>query len=133
MSRRSKIRALPAFKDWDWFAGGTGAAEGKRGYGVSSTSGLRYSISPYTTKYGRHAGYMLTVHPSMDKTRATAWISPTGAEAGHPAPASYRSPQAAVKAAKAHAEHDWHVTGVCPACGVGAISAGECKACGERP
>ena len=83
---------------WHSHAGGTGAAHGKSGYtGISA--GHTYSISPFTTQHGRHAGYLATVTPGERGLHAP--VSPDGAETW--GKNLYASPNAAKAAAKAHA------------------------------
>lgn len=85
--------SLPGIASWSRMAGGTGAAPGKYGYD-HRTAKQTYTISPHTTQYGRHAGYLLTVYPG-DPAH------------GHQRLGNFRSPQAAVSAAKKWAsQHD---------------------------
>ncbi len=100
---RTRKHALPALSSWNRYAGGTSAAEGKHSYdfytGAIRDGGRQYSISPYTTKYGRHAGYLLSVFPG--RNHGHAGIAPDGREIMHSMrETSYRSPQAAVTAAR---------------------------------
>ena len=88
---------VPGIAKWSTFYGGTAAAEGKSGYDLR-VGGQTYTIQPYTTKHGRHAGYSLTAYPG-DPPR------------GHQQLGSFRSPQAAASAArKFHGtiRHDSH-------------------------
>lgn len=90
-------RAIPGVSKWNMTAGGTGAAEGKHGYSLQVAEG-HYYISPYTTRHGRHAGYLL-------KFAATGGKFPRGSHTGlwHDL-GSFASPQkAATAAAKHHA------------------------------
>ena len=101
MKRRQQV--LPALSSWNMYAGGTGAADGKHSYDYYTASiqegGRQYSISPYTTRYGRHAGYFLSVFPG--RNHGHAGIAPDGKEIMHSTrQTSYRSPQAAVSAAR---------------------------------
>lgn len=80
------MNPVPGLAKWSMFAGGTGAAQGKNGYDVRTPIGT-FTIWPYTTQSGRHAGYLLTV-----------WGAP--GFYGHHRIGSYRSPQKAVKAAR---------------------------------
>jgi hypothetical protein len=96
--RRSRSRGthknpetVPGIAKWSTFYGGTGAAEGKSGYDLR-VGGQTYTIQPYTTKYGRHAGYSLTAYPGDPPH-------------GHQRLGSFRSPQAAASAA-----HKFHGT-----------------------
>ena len=94
---------LPALPDWNTYAGGTAAAEGKHSYDFYTAAiaegGRQYSISPYTTKWGRHAGYRRSVFPG--RNYGHAGIAPDGSEIMHSIrETSYRSPQAAVAAAR---------------------------------
>jgi hypothetical protein len=88
-------RAIPGVSKWDMTAGGTGAAEGKHGYTLTMPEGT-YRIWPYTTKHGRHAGYML-------KFSAEGGGRPRGSHGGlwHDL-GSHASPQKAASAASAH-------------------------------
>lgn len=52
---------FPALKDWNTYAGGTSAAPGKHAYDLYVGKGLQFHISPFTTRWGRHAGYLLRV------------------------------------------------------------------------
>ena len=100
---KARKHALPALSSWNMYAGGTGAAEGKNSYDFYTApiaeGGRQYSISPYTTKWGRHAGYFLSVFPGLN--HGHAGIKPDGSETMHSMrETSYRSPQAAVSAAR---------------------------------
>lgn len=79
---------------WSMSAGGTGAAEGKHGYTFTAPEGTYY-ISPFTTRYGRHAGYLL-------KFAATGG-QPRGGSGGlwHDL-GTHRSPQGAASTAAKH-------------------------------
>lgn len=102
--RRSRSSGMGLSK-WNVYAGGTGAAPGKRSYDVEigdwRAGGKKYDISPYTTQWGRHAGYFLSVFPGSHSGHAG--IGPDGGEVMLNSRAStFRSPQAAAKAARAH-------------------------------
>ena len=91
--KRSKSRGthknpgtVPGISKWSTFAGGTSAAEGKYGYDFR-VGGQTYTIQPYTTKYGRHAGYLLSAYPGDPPH-------------GHQRIGSFRSPSAAAAAAR---------------------------------
>ena len=91
--KRSKSRGthknpgtVPGISKWSTFAGGTGAAEGKYGYDFR-VGGQTYTIQPYTTEYGRHAGYLLSAYPGDPPH-------------GHQRIGSFRSPGAAAAAAR---------------------------------
>jgi len=75
-------------------AGGTSAAKGKYGYTFTVPQGA-YHIMPFTTKFGRHAGYML-------KFTATGG-RPRGSHGGlwHDL-GTHRSPQIAASTAATH-------------------------------
>lgn len=94
---------LPGLPSWSMYAGGTGAAPGKHSYDIRQ-DGKQYMISPFTTEYGRHAGYILNVFPGTN--HGYQGITPDGGEA-QPNSKVYRSPQAAVSASKKY--HDKHV------------------------
>ena len=100
--------AIPALPKWNMYAGGSTAAPGKHSYDYYTrpirAGGRQYSISPHSLESGRHFCYILTVFPSVRPHGGHAWIAPNGDENYYPiASASYRSPQAAVSAARAHA------------------------------
>lgn len=63
-------RAIPGVSKWDMFAGGTSAAEGKHSYSFIVPEG-KYYISPYTTRHGRHAGYLLKFSATGGRPRGT--------------------------------------------------------------
>lgn len=90
----TKKTGLPGVSKWNMSAGGTSAAAGKHGYSFQVPQGTYY-ISPYTTRLGRHAGYLL-------KFAATGG-RPRGSHGGlwHDL-GSHRSPQTAAKAAAEH-------------------------------
>ncbi len=103
MKRR---HALPALSGWNTYAGGTAAADGKHSYDYYTApiqeGGRQYSISPYTTQYGRHAGYFLSVFPGAN--HGHAGIRFDGSETTHSTSStSYRSLQKGVAAARKHA------------------------------
>lgn len=58
IGHRQPGRRLTNNPQWSTYAGGTGAAEGKHGYSARVAGGT-YHVDPFTTKYGRHAGYLL--------------------------------------------------------------------------
>ena len=85
---------IPGIAKWNMSAGGTSAAAGKHGYSYRPDKG-EYHIWPHTTRYGRHAGYVL-------KYAATGG-PPRGSHGGlwHEL-GSFRSPAGAAKAAREH-------------------------------
>jgi hypothetical protein len=86
-------RRIPGLASWSMHAGGTGAAPGKHGFTYRASFGT-YHISPCSTPYGRHAGYLLDFTNELGKVdQAGLWLRI----------GSFRSPQAAVKAAGEHA------------------------------
>ncbi|HSX22282.1 MAG TPA: hypothetical protein VLE97_05855 [Gaiellaceae bacterium] len=87
-------RGVPGVTKWNMYAGGTGAAEGKHSYDLYVPEG-QYTISPYTRRGGRHAGYLL-------KFAATGG-RPRGSHGGlwHDL-GSHASPQKAASAAAKH-------------------------------
>lgn len=87
---------LPGLPSWNTYGGGTSAARGKYSYDIRE-GGKQYSISPFTTKYGRHAGYLLNVFPGTNYGHQG--ILPSG-EPAQMNSQVYRSPQAAASAAK---------------------------------
>ena len=88
-------KAIPGIADWNMYAGGTGAAEGKNSYDIRGDFGL-YSISPFTTRYGRHAGYAVKFADEKGRLGGGLWT-----DLG-----TVRSPNAGVRAARQHyAEH----------------------------
>lgn len=91
---------------WSTFAGGTSAAEGKHGYSVRTEVG-EYHISPVSTQYGRHRGYLARFANTRGVPGITGLWSGIG-DKGEPlalhAERIYRSPQAAKKAARLHYE-----------------------------
>lgn len=86
---------VPGIAKWNTFAGGTGAAEGKHSYSYVTGIKGEYHISPFTRKYGRHAGYILRY--------AATGGQPRGSHGGlwHDL-GTFRSPAAAAKAARLH-------------------------------
>jgi hypothetical protein len=82
---------LPGVSKWNMYAGGTSAAPDKHSYDIRGDFGL-YSISPFTTKYGRHAGYAVTFADEKGRLGGGLW-SQLG---------TVRSPNAGVAAARAH-------------------------------
>lgn len=101
--------AVPALAGWNTYAGGTFAAPGKHSYdfytGPIREGGRQYSISPYTTDHGHHAGYRLFVFPGgSDSLRGHTGIARDGGEVStHSIECRHRSPQAAASAARKHA------------------------------
>ena len=98
---------FPSLKDWGMAGGGTGASEGKHSYDLYIGKGLQFMISPFTTRSGRHAGYVLRVttrYREIDCPQVSSglWhaINPDGSEGNLLAEHTYRSPQAAQTAAK---------------------------------
>jgi hypothetical protein len=86
-------RRIPGLAKWAMYAGGTGAAPDKHGFTFRTSFGT-YHISPYSTRYGRHAGYLLDFTNELGKVdQAGLWLRI----------GTFRSPQAAVKAAREHA------------------------------
>jgi hypothetical protein len=86
--------AVPGIAKWDMAAGGTSAARGKRSYSYRAVKG-EYHIWPYTTKYGRHAGYALKYAATGGPPRSShggLWH-----DLG-----SHSSPAGAAKAAREH-------------------------------
>lgn len=85
-------RAIPGVTKWNMFAGG--AAEGKHSYSLRVSEG-EYHIMPYTTRNGRHAGYLLKFAGTHGR--------PRGSHGGlwHDL-GSHASPQKAASAAAAH-------------------------------
>jgi hypothetical protein len=77
---------VPGLPSWSTLAGGTGAAPGKHGYSYRSGE-QTYSITPYTTKHGRHAGYILSAVPG-DPPHGTQQLG------------TFRSPQQAAAKAR---------------------------------
>lgn len=94
LDREIATALVPGIAKWSMSAGGTGAAEGKHGYTFTVPQGA-YRIWPFTTKFGRHAGY----HLYFTAERA----QPRGGHGGlwHDLGA-HRSPAAAAKAAREH-------------------------------
>lgn len=86
-------RRIPGLALWSMHAGGTGAAPEKHGFTYRASFGT-YHISPYSTRYGRHAGYLLDFTNELGKIDQPGLWLRLG---------SFRSPQAAVKAAGEHA------------------------------
>lgn len=90
-----------SLSNWTMYGGGTATAPGKHSYDIE-TSGRKYSIDPYSTDRGRHAGYYLRVYPS-DGAPLYAGIGRTGDEVRvNSSGSSFRTPQAAAKAAGLH-------------------------------
>jgi len=86
-------RRVPGLAKWSMHAGGTGAGPGKHGFTFHASFGT-YHVSPYSTRYGRHAGYLLDFTNELGKVdQAGLWFRI----------GTFRSPQAAVKAAGEHA------------------------------
>ena len=93
-SAHATKRAIPGVGKWNTYAGGTGAAEGKHSYDLYVPEG-QYTISPYTRRGGRHAGYLLKFAATGGK--------PRGSHGGlwHDL-GSHASPQKAASAAAKH-------------------------------
>jgi hypothetical protein len=93
---------LPSLKDWDTFAGGTGAARGKHSYGITMPDAT-YSISPVTwPRTGRHRGYVLTTLPSI-AGGGHGWIEAgAGGAENYIAQSMFTSANEAVRAARMH-------------------------------
>lgn len=94
-SHATAKRVVPGVAKWSMTAGGSGAAEGKHGYTLTVPEGT-YRISPFTTKFGRHAGYTL-------RFSAEGGGRPRGSHGGlwHDL-GTHRSPQSAASAAAKH-------------------------------
>ena len=94
-SHATTMRAVPGVAKWSMTAGGTGAARDKHGYTFTVPEGT-YRIWPFTTKFGRHAGYAL-------KFSAEGGGRPRGSHGGlwHDL-GTHRSPQSAASAAAKH-------------------------------
>ena len=75
-------------------AGGTGAAQGKHGYTFTVPEGT-YHIWPFTTKYGRHAGYALKFSATGGRPRGS--VGGLWHDLG-----THRSPQSAASTAAKH-------------------------------
>lgn len=86
-------RHIPGLAAWSMHAGGTGAAPGKHGYTFTASFGT-YHIDPYSTPHGRHRGYLLAFTNERGKVEQPGLWWELG---------SFRSPQAAGKAAREHA------------------------------
>jgi len=109
MSRRLRRRygraraSLPGIAQWSTFAGGTGAREGQHSYEFRTPTHT-YSIG--AVGHPRR-GYILTVYPSPQ--HGHGWITPDGKSHSFPHEGSfYRSPQAAVSAAKKFEQFEAH-------------------------
>jgi hypothetical protein len=89
----SLVRTIPGLAAWSMYAGGTAAAPGKHGYSLRTSFGT-YHIDPYSTREGRHRGYLLAFTNELGKVEQPGLWRQIG---------SFRSPQAAVKAAREHA------------------------------
>jgi hypothetical protein len=91
---------IPGIGKWSMYAGGTGAAEGKHSYDFKAGIKGEYHIFPFTTKYGRHAGYLLKY--------AVTGGQPRGSHSGlwHDL-GKFRSPASAAKAAREHYERSF--------------------------
>ena len=93
-SHHATKRAIPGVTKWSMSAGGTSAAKGKYGYTFTVPEGA-YHIWPFTTKFGRHAGYLLKFSATGGRPRGShggLWH-----ELG-----THRSPAAAASAAATH-------------------------------
>lgn len=104
MKRRRRSGGSVGLSKWNMYAGGTGAARDKNSYDLYAANGRQYRISPHTTQYGRHAGYLLSVFPGgTAKERGHTGINSIGAEVMVNSSASnFRSPQTAARAASLH-------------------------------
>ena len=88
-------KAIPGIADWNMYAGGTGAAEGKHSYDIRGDFGL-YMIQPFT-RHGRHAGYAVNFANEKGHPGFSGLWSDLG---------TVRSPNEGVRAARRHyAEH----------------------------
>jgi hypothetical protein len=87
------VRYIPGLAAWPTYAGGTCAASGKHGYCFRTTFGT-YHIDPYSSPEGRHRGYLLAFSNELGKVEQPGLWRQLG---------SFRSPHAAVKAARDHA------------------------------
>jgi hypothetical protein len=88
-----RVRCIPGLAGWSMHAGGTCAAPGKHGYTFRASFGT-YHIDPYSTIHGRHRGYLLNFTNELGKVDQPGLWREIG---------SFRSPQAAVQAAREHA------------------------------
>src|SRR5574342_2698 len=86
-----RARAVPGISKWHMYAGGTGAASGKRGYSLFLSVG-RYMVQPFTRHHGRHAGYVVYFINEKGATTGGLWQ-----ELG-----IARSPEAGASTARAH-------------------------------
>lgn len=93
-SHATTKRAVPGVTKWSMYAGGTSAAKGKYGYTFAVPQG-EYHISPFTTKFGRHAGYSLKFAATGERPRGS------GGGLWHDL-GNHRSPQSAASAAAKH-------------------------------
>lgn len=114
-SRRS-ASAVPGLATWNTYGGGTGAVHDKSSYDYYTAAiaegGRQYSISPYTTERGRHAGYLLSVFPGE---HGHSGINSEGSHVMFNSPASsFRRPQTAASAARKHAAKYGATTGYKP-------------------
>jgi hypothetical protein len=65
-------KAVPGIAKWHMYAGGTGAVEGKHGFSLFLSVG-RYMVQPFTTRYGRHAGYLVYFINEKGATTGGLW------------------------------------------------------------
>jgi hypothetical protein len=94
LNREIARTLIPGIAKWNTYAGGTAAAEGKHSYDFYVPEG-QYTISPISSRHGRHIGYSLKL--------AAQFKQPRGSHGGlwHDL-GMHRSPQAAASAAKKH-------------------------------
>ncbi len=88
---------LPSLADWQMSAGGTTAAPGKYGYGITM-DGIQWSIQPVSTRFGRHMGYVLWAF-GLPPYNTYTWFDSKG-ERNYIARGIHRSPQSAAKIAR---------------------------------
>jgi hypothetical protein len=88
---------LPPLSEWTTNAGGTGAAEGKYGHGITR-DGVQWSIQPVSRQWGRHIGYTLWAF-GLPKESGYVWFDTKG-EKNYVAHGLHRSPQSAAKIAR---------------------------------
>lgn len=95
----AKTPTLLPLAQWGTYSGGLSSPD-RYGYAHHAPNGRKYNIEPYSTHQGRHAGYILTVTPADRGLHG--WITEDGKENGNGV-SSFRSAQAALKAARLHA------------------------------
>ena len=99
----SKQHAVPSLSGWNTYAADH---NGKHSYDFYTAAiregGRQYTISPVQTQHGRHSAYMLSMFPGQNHGHTN--IDCDGREVSYFAGADvrYRSPQAAVAAARKH-------------------------------